>query len=364
MSNDTLLQKVDGQPCVRQESELLVRFVPFAVKETANTEYQGFKDPARRIPFKVMREVLAFMEWGFDTHQGEVLAILMYHEGNNEWQAWAPPQRLLGLSVERDLPEADDKFRIQRKQFKGFYEFGSVHHHCGLPPGPSEQDKKDEAQRDGYHLTFGNMNLQTKSVHCRSWVKGFCQQTPVSHMVAPHPDFTDEDTERLLLTCSLENVEFPEYWKRNVRVVRNTFPSNIAVPRLNGFPGFTPVGSIAQDDFFAPAAASPTASTAVATKSTGEFIAAQAIHDYFVQQVLKFFGASQPPKKIQKEMFEWVEDYLTHAEDFDATGEIPEQYVDDYVDEWFLQYFPDGEPWNTAIESTRQWIWSKISPCG
>lgn len=215
----------------------------------AEAVYPGFTDPEKRIPWSLFREVIAFMEWGARELKSEVLVILFVND-DGKWEAWAPPQKLLGMSIER-LPE-DPEYQKQRKAFAGFDEIGSVHHHMGGGSSPSPQDIKDEsARRSGYHLTLGGMGTNQRNFHCRIWSNSIMHIVPLTQCVKPDASIGFDDTNMAVAATYFRFPEtFPDYWKKNCKAPAMEtralpfaqtgglgFASNTAVPRTLVPPG-------------------------------------------------------------------------------------------------------------------------------
>lgn len=181
------------------------------------TVYPGFTDPAKRIPWSLFRQIIAFMEWGAAEMTSEVLVILFINDAGT-WEAWAPPQKLLGMSIER-LPE-DPDYAKQRKAFGGFDEIGSVHHHMGGDSSPSQQDIKDEsARRSGYHLTMGGMGTNQRNFHFRVWSNSIMHVVPFAHVVAPDASLDNNEVNMCAAATYFKFTDdlFPEYWKKNCK---------------------------------------------------------------------------------------------------------------------------------------------------
>ncbi len=119
-----------------------------------------------KIPLALWRSILSFFKWSQDTHHCETQVRLFLNTATGQWRAWAFPQEKGGMSTkEIQGKEADD----QRAALgAGYQEFGSVHHHCSMGAFQSGTDHTDESDRPGIHLTVGNLDSTTYSLHSRA----------------------------------------------------------------------------------------------------------------------------------------------------------------------------------------------------
>tara|TARA_B110000483_G_scaffold128139_1_gene153733 strand:+ start:29 stop:1153 length:1125 start_codon:yes stop_codon:yes gene_type:complete len=119
-----------------------------------------------KIPFVLWEEIVSFMRWGFKTYSSEVLVALFYNTAEDKWAAWAFPQTTQGMTVQ--FNEDDPDYKIDRRQFsEGWVQLGSVHHHCSMAAFASGTDTADEEDREGVHITLGNMNQEVLDIHIR-----------------------------------------------------------------------------------------------------------------------------------------------------------------------------------------------------
>lgn len=182
----------------------------------------------KTIPLSLWHSILAFMQWGFDTHRSEVMVVLFYDKEKNEWSAWAPPQELKGLSV--DCVQ-DEEYAKQRKVFGNAVVMGSVHHHCELSAFESGKDANDEKNRPGVHFTVGFMNKAERGFHCRVVVRKESMETEWSQFIE-NPADAKELPPALFSQVVLHRKSreyagtlFPEYWKTNCRKRTQSMPT-------------------------------------------------------------------------------------------------------------------------------------------
>lgn len=182
----------------------------------------------KTIPLSLWHSILAFMQWGFDTHRSEVMVVLFYDKEKNEWSAWAPPQELKGLSV--DCVQ-DEEYTKQRKVFGNAVVMGSVHHHCELSAFESGKDANDEKNRPGVHFTVGFMNKAERGFHCRVVVRKESMETEWSQFIE-NPADAKELPPALFSQVVLHRKSreyagtlFPEYWKTNCHKRTQSMPT-------------------------------------------------------------------------------------------------------------------------------------------
>lgn len=139
------------------------------VKTTAQFKWEGPK-----IPPEEWHKMLAFFQWSYDTTHSETQVRLYVNHRLNTWSVWAYPQEArTGMSA-KELEEHRD-FQSQRLQFnpddKWLY-FGTVHHHCNAGAFQSGTDERDERDKDGLHITVGNMGSERYTMHERFYLCG------------------------------------------------------------------------------------------------------------------------------------------------------------------------------------------------
>lgn len=180
------------------------------------------EDNADRIPLALWHSCLAFMQWGFDTHKSEVMVLFFYDKRKpvgERWAAWAPPQKLKGLSV--DCDENDPRWKEQRAAFGTAAPFGSLHHHCTLGAFASGKDAADEARNPGIHITVGKMNTTERDWHARVTIRHHTVTVPWDLFIENNstvmavPAKVARTVALAIKSNEPKGTEFPDQWKAN-----------------------------------------------------------------------------------------------------------------------------------------------------
>jgi len=135
-----------------------------------------------KVPRRLWNRIKAFCLWSQQQFNSEVQIRLYYNDYTNRWRAVPFPQFIgTGLFSEEinesklfSNAELEDTVRALKakllrliEQEKGWYEFGTVHHHCTASAFQSGTDHKDEIERPGIHITLGGILSDIHSVHAR-----------------------------------------------------------------------------------------------------------------------------------------------------------------------------------------------------
>lgn len=99
--------------------------------------------------------------FALSTKESETMALLFYDNG---WSMWIPPQITSGMTVKTNPNDA--QYALQRKKFPDLM-FGTIHHHCSTSAFQSGTDEADETNKEGVHITLGNLQSAKLSVHVR-----------------------------------------------------------------------------------------------------------------------------------------------------------------------------------------------------
>jgi len=185
------------------------------VKQEPKFTWKGAK-----LPWDLWAQIVCFMRWSQEEIKEEAMLFLFYHIADKKWAAWVFPQTPSGMSV-RMLPE-HAIYQHDRKQFgAGWIQAGTVHHHCTAKAFQSGTDKTDEEDRDGLHVTLGEMEKRQLDIHCRQVFDGVQSSTRLSDWVEAPPwlkeipkafrgDFTS------WINLAVINHPFPQEWKDRV----------------------------------------------------------------------------------------------------------------------------------------------------
>lgn len=209
---------------VKNENDLFVSFTELTIPEMKpQASFKG-----ARIPFTLWQQIVSFLLWSYAEFKSEALVQLFYSEELQEWRAWVMPQYIgTGMTITQ-VTDADvwDKFEEEQRQYiAGFDPAGSVHHHCTASAFQSGTDHNDEKNKQGLHITIGNLDASRLSIHGRvsvnkvfwtpSWLEWF--ELPEQFMQAAliFPDEAINLALERLLTLKPETLEFPALWKDN-----------------------------------------------------------------------------------------------------------------------------------------------------
>jgi hypothetical protein len=197
----------------------------------------------KKIPLSLWRQIIAFLKWSYDETKAETLVHLYYHAVHG-WAAIVLPQEgYNGMTIKmmRDHPDFESS-RLKLREIWGEnaidevledgtitgIDMGTVHHHCSGGAFQSGTDHKDETDKEGLHITIGNLDSKEKySMHARATciykaVKSISdvnifdwfevnEQALTILPLALHKAYFD-----LILISPVGDVEFPEFWKKNV----------------------------------------------------------------------------------------------------------------------------------------------------
>jgi hypothetical protein len=176
----------------------------------------------KRIPLSLWKQIQAFCLWTFQQYGSECMLRLYYNEKLGIWKAHAYPQRGVGLSVVENHNHPDTA--KQRDEYIGndFILAGTVHHHCGAKAFQSGTDKEDENAQTGLHITLGDLDEPTWSIHARvrhsntyytAWVSDWCDGPRWMRKVPQR--YHEEIVQDALCENADSTVSFPHIWQEN-----------------------------------------------------------------------------------------------------------------------------------------------------
>jgi hypothetical protein len=157
-------------------SGLLPVFLP-EVSEVPTIRWKDVKINAR-----LWGRIKSFMLWSQQKFSSEAQLRLYFNDQTKRWRALVWPQYIgTGLySEEIDEskwgtdPGIKEKAARQKAMLlklvdpdKGWYEYGTVHHHCTASAFQSGTDHKDEIDRPGIHITIGHILSEKYDLHAR-----------------------------------------------------------------------------------------------------------------------------------------------------------------------------------------------------
>lgn len=208
------------------------------------TENLGFEWEGGKISWSLWCQIGSFMRWSQETHKQEAHCTLFYNTETKEWRAWAFPQQPNGMTV--NLLEDDPDYKTQRRQFgANWIMAGSVHHHCNSAAFQSGTDSKDEIDKEGVHITLGNL-LGEVSLHIRKVLNNSMITTTMDEFFdAPTwldliPKQISKKIEAVAIFANFETVPFDEQWKSNIKLAPTFTTANAPGVGLKKLPGIYP----------------------------------------------------------------------------------------------------------------------------
>lgn len=179
-----------------------------------------------KISFALWSQIVSFMKWTQKTFKAEAHCTLFYNTETKEWAAWAFPQKTMGMTVALDT--TDERYKEDRKRFNGSWIMaGSVHHHCTSKAFQSSTDSADEVDKEGIHVTVGEVLDQVVDLHARKVFNGTMLECAM-HEFFEYPDWAKAVPAHLRGGIDSDDIlgyivegEFPEEWKS--RISERTF---------------------------------------------------------------------------------------------------------------------------------------------
>jgi hypothetical protein len=174
------------------------------------------------MPYELYQKIIRFFEWSQKEHKSEALVHLYYNDKTEEWMAWAPPQRSMGMTV-KSLDDHEN-FK-QSSEFKGFIKIGTAHHHCTTSAFQSGTDSNDECTGNGLHYTIGKLDEAKYDTHFRAVFNGNMQKVHpyywiglpdhLAKAVELAPELMEEAYGIAMGAHAPKEMEVPELWKSN-----------------------------------------------------------------------------------------------------------------------------------------------------
>ena len=163
-----------------------------------------------RIPGTLIETVKSFFSWTYKTYHTEAVVRLYLNEHHGDWVVVVMPQEITGgLSVTEC--KYDTSGRDEALEFvsgPGWYEAGTIHHHCSASAFQSGTDFNDEKCRNGIQITFGNLASEEWSIHMRGTFRN------AQYEIDPREWFELPDQ---LTRAPLSDSLFPEPWKGRMK---------------------------------------------------------------------------------------------------------------------------------------------------
>lgn len=117
---------------------------------------ETFDLKAKKIPYSLIKEVLAFFYEVFKQYKSEAMVLLCYSEDN--WSLVVPDQEVAGASV---------KYSNNHKHV-----VGSIHSHPGFGAFASGTDERDEVNFDGIHIIISKFDEVKPELSCYVVING------------------------------------------------------------------------------------------------------------------------------------------------------------------------------------------------
>lgn len=176
-----------------------------------------------KLPHHWWQKIGAFFRWTYERPGGkdEALVYLYYNETTRDWTVWAPPQKGIGMTVNRLTEHANN---AQETEFRGFQRVGTVHHHCSAKAFASGTDQQDEMHSNGLHITIGEIDKSRWDLHARAVFNGNVRETDLEHWIGMADKYANLQLPPELESAAYEyslhlpppkEYQFPEQWREN-----------------------------------------------------------------------------------------------------------------------------------------------------
>lgn len=175
-----------------------------------------------KMPHLLWQTIIAFFEYTYDKSKDESVVYLYYNEETNQWMAWAPPQRGMGMTVRTVDDHVNWK---QQEEFPGgFVRVGTGHHHCVTNAFQSGTDSNDEFTGNGLHFTVGLMDKEFHDLHARAVFNGNMIEVELDDWIELAdkyralnlpPELIGYAYDYSLQSKAPKEIEVPQMWKDN-----------------------------------------------------------------------------------------------------------------------------------------------------
>jgi len=231
------IKLLQGAPAIYQDLGLYSGYIPQPVEKLDSPvlRWKGAK-----ITKELWEQVTSFMRWTYDTFHSEAQCRLFYNELTHEWDVGVFPQYIrTGMSSDEiDVHPLREEVFQKFPPDKGWKEAGTVHHHCRSGAFQSGTDHEDEIEKNGYHITLGDMEMKEKhSFHARASFRkvmyGVCPADWMESEVIQDPA-RKHSTNPFQVKSSRRH--FPNEWKKYLIDKTTTTPNRTgSTPLLTGF---------------------------------------------------------------------------------------------------------------------------------
>jgi hypothetical protein len=167
MKMTTELMTYKGTILSEQDRGRISGMLPVFLPEMDKVPVIRWKDV--KISARMWGRIKSFMLWSQQQFSSEAQLRLYFNDRSKRWRALVWPQYIGTGLYSEELKEHEHKAMLLKlvDPDKGWYEYGTVHHHCTASAFQSGTDHKDEIVRPGIHITIGNILSGTYTLHAR-----------------------------------------------------------------------------------------------------------------------------------------------------------------------------------------------------
>ena len=177
-----------------------------------------------KITKELWRQIVAFMAATYEAFSSEAQLRLYYNEELSAWRVAVFPQYIgTGMFSEeiKDHKDREEVFESVPSE-SGWKECGTVHHHCSYSAFQSGTDHKDEIEKNGFHITLGDLDNNKKySFHSRVSFRGIMYESvPLQWL--------DYEKEEEISAAATKEEEYPEAWDEYLHEKPKTVARTVA----------------------------------------------------------------------------------------------------------------------------------------
>lgn len=219
MTKPTVIAVHDNKVFVRTENDLYNGWAP--AQDYSLVPKPVFVWKKAKIPFDLWCQLVTFLRWTQAEHKEEAMATFFYNVPEDKWAVEVFPQKPAGMSV-RQLEDHADYKVLRAKYGNSWVQAGSIHHHCNTKAFQSGTDHADETNRDGVHITLGEMLDAELDTHVRVSFDGIMYQSDLAQWIEPPrwwheaPKFFKDYIDENVLFALADHAKFPDEWKTRI----------------------------------------------------------------------------------------------------------------------------------------------------
>lgn len=157
-----------GKPVEYRRMGRVEGFFP-ALADELTAEEQTIHWHGAKIKPWLWKGIKSFMLWSYQQFKSEAQLRLYYNDRLNRWRAMVLPQYIGTGMFSAEIPNHENMLDLHQfvREADGWYEYGTVHHHCTAGAFQSGTDHRDEQSRPGLHITLGNITSNVLDIHAR-----------------------------------------------------------------------------------------------------------------------------------------------------------------------------------------------------